>query len=72
MFYDKLKFIYIELPKFKKEPSELVTHFDKWLYVFTHLQMLQDRPKALQERVFKKIFAVAEIAGFTEEEILKM
>ena len=68
VFYHKLKFIYIELPKFRKKQSELETHFDKWLYVFTHLQKLQDRPKALQERVFKKIFEVAEIAGFTEEE----
>ncbi|MFK7983985.1 MAG: Rpn family recombination-promoting nuclease/putative transposase [Saprospiraceae bacterium] len=68
VFYDKLKFIYIELPKFKKKPSELETHFDKWLYVFTHLQKLSNRPKELQERVFKKIFEVAEIAGFTEEE----
>ncbi len=68
VFYDKLKFIYIELPKFKKKGSELETHFDKWLYVFTHLQKLQDRPKKLQARVFKKLFEVAEIAGFTEEE----
>ncbi len=68
VFYDKLKFIYIELPKFKKDSSELETHFDKWLYVFTHLQKLQDRPKALQDRVFKKLFEVAEIAGFTAEE----
>jgi len=27
-----------------------------------------NRPQALQERVFKKLFEVAEIAGFTEEE----
>ena len=68
VFYDKLKFIYIELRKFTKTHKELETHFDKWLYVFTHLQKLQDRPKELQERVFKKLFKVAEIAGFTPEE----
>lgn len=68
VFYDKLKFIYIELPKFTKSESELETHFDKWVYVFTHLQKLQNRPKELQERVFKKLFEVAEIAGFTKEE----
>jgi predicted transposase/invertase (TIGR01784 family) len=68
VFYEKLKFIYIELPKFKKGQDELETHFDKWLYVFTHLQDLQNRPKALQERVFKKLFETAEIAKFSETE----
>lgn len=31
VFYDKLKFIYIELPKFNKKEEELETQFDKWL-----------------------------------------
>jgi len=68
VFYDKLKFVYVELPKFTKTEEELETHFDKWLYVFTHLSKLQDRPKKLQERVFKKLFEVAEIAKFTPKE----
>ncbi|MFK7796347.1 MAG: Rpn family recombination-promoting nuclease/putative transposase [Aureispira sp.] len=68
VFYDKLKFIYIELPKFEKSQEQLETRFDKWMYVFTHLQKLQYRPKALQEIVFKKLFEVAEIAKFTERE----
>jgi predicted transposase/invertase (TIGR01784 family) len=68
VFYDKLKFIYIELPKFKKTEEELETHFDKWLYVFTHLSKLQDRPKKLQERIFERLFEAAEIAQFSPEE----
>lgn len=68
VFYDKLKFIYIELPKFTKKEEELITHFDKWLYVFRHLANLNNRPKALQEKVFAKLFEAAEIAQFTPEE----
>lgn len=68
VFYDKLTFVYIELPKFKKNEEELKTHFDKWLYVFTHLSQLQDRPKKLQERVFGTLFEAAEIAKFTPGE----
>ncbi len=68
VFYNKLKFIYLELPKFKKEEKDLKTHFDKWIYVLTHLSKLQDRPKKLQERVFAKLFEEAEIAKFTPEE----
>ena len=31
VFYEKLKFIYLELPKFKKTIDQLNDHFDKWL-----------------------------------------
>jgi len=68
IFYDKFKFIYIELPKFKKEEEDLETQFDKWLYVFRHLSKLQDRPFKLQDRIFKRLFESAEIAKFTPEE----
>ena len=68
VFYDKLTFMYMELPKFKKTEAELTTHFDKWLYVLRHLSELQDRPKALQERVFQKLFKAAEIAKFSKQE----
>ncbi len=68
VFYDKLKFVYLELPKFTKEEEELETRFDKWMYVFTHLSQLQNRPKKLQERIFTKLFEAAEIAKFTPKE----
>ena len=68
VFYDKLKLIYIELPKFKKTQEELEDHFEKWLYVFRHLSELQDRPQQLQDRIFQKLFDTAEIAKFTVEE----
>lgn len=68
VFYDKLKFVYIELPKFKKTAEELETQFDKWLYVFTHLSQLQHKPQQLQERIFAKLFESAEIAKFTPKE----
>ena len=68
VFFDKLTYIYIELPKFKKTEAELETLFDKWLYVLKHLENLKDRPRALQERVFDKLFLAAEIAKFKLEE----
>lgn len=68
VFYDKLKFIYIELPKFKKQEDELETQFDKWLFIFRHLANLQNRPKGLQDKIFQKLFEAAEIAKFTPEE----
>jgi len=68
VFYDKLKFIYVELPKFTKKIEELETHFEKWLYLFKHLSELETPPEKLQEGVFKQLFEIAEIAKFTPEE----
>lgn len=68
VFYNKLTYIYIELPKFTKSDNELQSKFDKWLYVFRHLANLQNRPVVLQERIFKKLFEAAEIAKFTPKE----
>ena len=68
VFYDKLKFIYIELPKFEKTLEQLETHFDKWLFLFRHLPELYEPPPPLQEDVFEELFEVAEIANFTRDE----
>jgi predicted transposase/invertase (TIGR01784 family) len=68
VFYDKLTFIYLEMPNFKKTEAELETNFDKWMYVLKHLPYLQNRPAALQERIFQKLFEAAEIARFAPEE----
>lgn len=65
VFYDKLTYIYLEMPNFNKSEIELSTHFDKWLYVLKNLPKLESRPERLQERVFEHLFRVAEIARFT-------
>ena len=68
VFYDKLTFIYLEMPKFEKTLDELETRFDKWLYVLKNLERLHDIPEKLKDRIFRKLFAAAEIAKFTPEE----
>ena len=69
VFYDKLTYIYLEMPKFTKTVDQLETRFDKWLYVLKNLHKLQDIPKVLQERIFKKLFETAEIANYNPEEM---
>ena len=68
VFYDKLTFLYLEMPKFKKTENELETMFDKWMFVLHNLARLLERPAALQERVFKKLFRQAEIAQYDAKE----
>ncbi|MDY6938136.1 MAG: Rpn family recombination-promoting nuclease/putative transposase [Cyanobacteriota bacterium] len=68
VFYKKLKFIYIELPKFTKPLDRLESHLDKWLFLLKHLADLSDRPEPLQEEIFSQLFEVAEIANFSPVE----
>ena len=71
VFYDKLTYIYLEMPKFNKTEYELVTMADKWLYALKNLPRLLERPAALQERIFTKFFDVAETANLSKEEYAK-
>ena len=69
MFYDKLEFIYVEVTKFNKTEAELVTLYDKWLYALKNLAQLTERPAALRDKIFDRLFQVAEIAKFTPLEL---
>ncbi|BDD07419.1 Rpn family recombination-promoting nuclease/putative transposase [Aureibacter tunicatorum] len=68
VFSDKLRYIYLEMPKFNKDLEDLRTHFDKWLFVLKNMSALEDRPKELRERIFQKIFEVAEIGKLDASE----
>ncbi len=68
VFYEKLTFIYLELPKFNKTIDELETQFDKWLYLFRYLPLLDKLPDKFKDKIFQKLFKVAEIAKFSREE----
>ena len=68
VFYDKLTFLYLEMPKFTKGEEELKTLYDKWLFVLHNLSRLMKRPATLQERIFTRLFEQAEIARYTPEE----
>ena len=69
IFYDKLTFIYLEMAKFSKTEDELVTHFDKWLYLLKNLNKFREIPAVLQERIFRKAFRIAEVSNLTTEEM---
>lgn len=69
IFYDKLTFVYLEMPKFNKTLDELQTRFDKWLFVLRNLNRLDRVPDKLKERIFEKLFETAEIAKFTPKQV---
>jgi predicted transposase/invertase (TIGR01784 family) len=69
VFYDKLTFVYLEMPKFTKTVTELKTRFEKWMFVIRNLNKLDRIPDELREGIFEKVFEVAEIARFSPEEV---
>ena len=68
VFFDKLNYVFLQMPAFNKKKEELVSHYDKWLYFLKHLENMDDIPEILKESVFEKAFKVAEIANFSPEE----
>lgn len=69
VFYHKLTFIYLEMPKYNKTIDQLETRFDKWLYVIRNLNKIDRIPEKLREQIFEKLFETAEIAKFTPDQV---
>ena len=67
-FFDKLLYIYLEMPCFKKSLVELITPQDNWLYILNHLPEMQEVPAPFQHGILGKIFKVADMANLTREE----
>ncbi len=70
VFYDKLTFIYLEMPKFMKSESELENDFDKWMYVFKNMHKLERIPTRIQGKIFEKLFGEAELAKLKPQDMI--
>ena len=71
VFFDKLRFTFLQMPAFDKEEKDLITHYDKWCYFLQNLENLDNIPEILQEEIFKKAFKTAEIANLSKDEYKK-
>jgi len=68
IFYDKLTFVTLQMPAFEKSVDELKTNFDKWLYVIKNLNKLDHLPEKLKNKIFEKLFAVAEYSNLSKDD----
>ena len=68
-FYDKLTFIYLEMPNFKLTENKLETRLDKWLYFIKNLEDFQTIPTIIADDVFNQAFDKAELAKFGQAEL---
>ena len=69
VFNAKLMFKYVEVGRFDKNEEELTSLSDKWMYVLKNLSRLDNRPTALREKIFTKLFEAASVARFTTTEL---
>ncbi len=69
-FYDKLTYIYLEIPNFKQKESELKTRLDKWLYFIKYLEDFQTIPTIFEDDVFIHAFKKAELAKLDQSELV--
>ncbi len=67
-FTDKLRFIYLEMPKFNKTEAELESNYDKWLYLLKNISDLDEVPAKLQKVLFEKVFNIAEVSNYTPKD----
>ena len=65
---DVLRFVFLELGRFRKRVDELDSKFDKWMFLLRHIHEMDDIPAEFDEPVFRRLFLMCEIANFTPEE----
>ena len=65
---DVLRFVFLELGRFKKRIWELHTVFDKWMYLLKHMHEMVEIPKEFSDPLFTRLFLLAEINNFTSDE----
>jgi len=69
VFYDKLAYYYIEMPKFKKDEKELKNHLEYWLYFMKNAAKLEEIPKKLKDdKNIKEAFDVASFLALSKDE----
>ncbi len=69
-FYNKLGFIFLELPNFNIEEKDIKTDLERWLYVLRNMTKFEKIPVILHKSVFQKLFQISEVANLKKEEYM--
>ena len=71
VFSDKERFIFLQLPNFRKEADECDNDFERWIYVLKNMDILDRMPWAAKDSVFHKLAEIAEVSNMSKEERIK-
>jgi predicted transposase/invertase (TIGR01784 family) len=68
-FYEKLTYIYLEMPNFMKQEKDLITRLDKWIFFIKNLEDFQNIPTIFRgETIFNQAFDKAELSKMNNVE----
>jgi len=71
LFYDKLKFIFLQMPLFTKTELELETRSDQWYYFLKNLDTFDSIPSIFREPIFERALETAEVARLSKDEVIQ-
>lgn len=68
LFSDKLRMFFITLPRMNKKEEECETHFERWIYILTHMETMERMPFTAKNAIFGKLEKVCNLHSLTREE----
>ncbi len=68
VYSNKIRFIYLVMPLFKKKEEECTTFLDCWIYNLKHMETLEQMPFEAQHKIFKRLAEIADSKTLTKEE----
>ena len=68
VFSDKLRHIYIELPRFLKSESDCDSFFEYWIYNLANMKQMKEISFKDRDAIFGRLEALASQANMTKEE----
>ena len=69
--YDYMNLVFVRLTKFNKSIEECESLQDRLLYSLCHAHEMDGKPKQFAGKLFDRLFEIARISNFTEEEVLE-
>ena len=68
VFNNRLRQIFLEMPRFTKEANECENDYERWLYLIKNMHMLKRMPFNAQRAVWDKLLDIADVAALNETE----
>jgi len=65
-----MRMVFVRLTRFDKTEGQCKNDLDRMLFIFRNAHILGKVPKSFNKTVFKRLFEIARISNFTDEELM--